>query len=79
MGKPVRTLKVLAKNEAALRRTCRRLARDLVRACAGLPQGVAGSTTDKLLQIAAQLEGAGHAVTIEKPTRPMKKEPRHAA
>lgn len=75
MGKPVRTLKVLAKNEANLRRTCRRLARDLVRACAGLPQGVAGSTTDKLLNIAAQLEGAGHAVTIEKP----KKEPRHAA
>ncbi len=75
MGKPVRTLKVLAKNEAALRRTCRRLARDLVRACAGLPQGVAGSTTDKLLNIAAQLEGAGHAIAIEKP----KKEPRHAA
>jgi len=75
VGKPVRSLKILARNEAALRRTCRRLARDLVRACAGLPQGVAGSTTDKLLHIAAQLEGAGHAIAIENP----KKEPRHAA
>lgn len=75
MGKPVRTLKVLAKNEANLRRTCRRLARDLVRACQGLPHNAPGSTVDKLLNIAAQLEGAGHAVTIEKP----KKEPRHAA
>lgn len=74
MGKPVRTLKVLAKNEAALRRTCRRLARDLVRACQGLPHDVPGSTVDKLLHIAAQLEGAGHAVLIEKPT----KEPRRA-
>jgi hypothetical protein len=78
MGKPVRSLKILARNEANLRRTCRRLARDLVRACAGLPHNAPGSTVDKLLNIAAQLEGAGHAVTIEKPTRPTKKEPRHA-
>jgi hypothetical protein len=78
VGKPVRTLKVLAKNEAALRRTCRRLARDLVRACAGLPHNAPGSTVDKLLNIAAQLEGAGQRIVIEKPTRPTKKEPRHA-
>lgn len=74
MGKPVRSLKILAKNEAALRRTCRRLARDLVRACAGLPQGVAGSTTDKLLQIAAQLD-----LPVETQESPPAVEPREPA
>lgn len=79
MGKPVRSLKILAKNEASLRRTCRRLARDLVNACQGLPHDLDFLTVDKLLRVAAQLEEAGQSVAIEKPARPMKKEPRHAA
>ncbi len=78
MGKPVRSLKILAKNEASLRRTCRRLARDLVRACQGLPHDADGATVDKFLRVAAQLEEAGQPIAILKPA-PTPKAPRHAA
>jgi len=69
MGKPVRSLKILARHEASLRRTCRRLARDLVRACAGLPHTTSPRTVDELLRIAAELEASGSPIKITKPCR----------
>lgn len=69
MGKSIRTLKILARREANLRRTCRRLARDLVRACAGLPHDTSGPSLDALLAVAAQLEKAGAPLPIPKRTK----------
>lgn len=66
MGRPVRTLKVLASNEASLRRLCRVLARELRAATEPVDPSA-------LTRIAVRLEAAGQPIEISKPAAPTKK------
>lgn len=72
MGKPVRSLKILARHEADLRKTCRALAKRLISATHALPSATPGMCVDRYLKIAAELEEAGAPLVIE---RPRKKNP----
>lgn len=66
MGRPVRSLKILARHEASLRGLCRRLARELVQTCAELQPPI----VDTVLSVAARLEAAGQPLKISNPNRP---------
>ena len=66
MGKPVRTLKALARHEASLRRLCRTLAAELRAATDPVDHAA-------LARIAVRLEVAGKPIEI---TRPAKQETR---
>lgn len=77
MGKPVRSLKILARNEAVLRRLARRLAKDL-KAVLDSTSRDPGELRAHLARIIRALEEAGEPVAIQKPSTPAKKGSDHA-
>lgn len=69
MGKPVRTLKILADNEGRLRRLNESLASKVRQLEAALPEATSDAVRLRLKQIALRLEASAIPVEITKPAK----------
>ena len=72
MGKPVRTLKILADNEGRLRRLNESMASKVRQLEAALPEATSDAVRLRLKQIALRLEASAIPLEITKPTKPSK-------